>query len=552
MKKTLAMMLPLVALGCGSAEDKNGDGIADGVRNPDTVSVVAPATPKGTVSGQVLTTRLTPLEAATVAMTIGNATAAVTAQTDKDGNFMFKDVPGGATVLVTFSKQGYATLRSSTTVPVAAGNVPLNNGNASIGPIALAELNGSLSFAVLTPLGRPAAGAKGTLEASPAGAVVLSSNNQQGNTVVSRVVAQATSDANGVLTFTGIPSAVELDRLGGQYRLWIEPLDLNNDNRPDTNGYTNNYAGSTVVTQGSLLNVSLDYPQNPTQAFTVDASNVSMLRNTSDRDPLRNMVRPGDPIYVTFNHAVQPGSVLVMLTGEDARDSLSFTTSVTGAGNVVVITPGANVVQQGKEYNLYLRAVSAQTGVIVTRTAFFFGGDLTNAKAIGLDAIQWVDRSSDAVTVRADGRLDPGERVYIYFNQPIQARNAGSGSNVEAFFDTDIDSNGSVGGSTTGEMGNLTSRGVNVLPFEPNGPNYNATQYFWPLFPITQSGYTTRFYFDYNGTRQLDPATAFRIFIRFSVLSYRNVDPYETMWGAPISADQSITPTALPQNTFFQ
>src|SRR6218665_793345 len=131
MKKHWAFVVPLLVMGCGP-EDSNGDGIADGILKPDSVSVVAPATPKGTVSGQVLDTRLArPAAGAGGELLVGRDQwgSELAAQRDAAGNFMFANVPAGSSVLVTASKAGYATLRASADVPSSAGNIPINNGN---------------------------------------------------------------------------------------------------------------------------------------------------------------------------------------------------------------------------------------------------------------------------------------------------------------------------------------------------------------------------------------------------------------------------------------
>ena len=101
MKKLAMALVPFLVVGCG-AEDANGDGIADGIQDPNNVSVVVPATPKGTVSGQVLTTQQRPLVGASVAMTIGSATVAL-ATTDESGSFTLQGRagrrPGAADIL---------------------------------------------------------------------------------------------------------------------------------------------------------------------------------------------------------------------------------------------------------------------------------------------------------------------------------------------------------------------------------------------------------------------------------------------------------------------
>src|SRR5882672_6429655 len=113
MRTTLPSCFALAALAACGPKDANGDGIADGVRDPTQVTLVAPSSPIGALTGQVLNTRLAPLSDVSVSVTPGGLKAA----TDGEGNFAFDKLPGGAKVLVTLSKPGFATVRTSATIP---------------------------------------------------------------------------------------------------------------------------------------------------------------------------------------------------------------------------------------------------------------------------------------------------------------------------------------------------------------------------------------------------------------------------------------------------
>jgi hypothetical protein len=559
MKKTVAFMLPwLVLTGCGTpVTDDNKDGVADGIRNPDNVSVVAPSTPKGTVSGQVLTTRLTPLSEATVDMTIGSASGRK-ATTDANGNFSFDDVPAGAQILLTISKPNFATLRATSTVPSSAGNIPINNGNASFGPVALAELNGSVRFALVLPNGRPAVNARATLEAVPSGAFVLNNGNIATSSVVSSVVVSGVSNDQGIITFTGLPTAAELDRIGsylggagGRYRLWVDPVDANTDSNPETGGYTETINASAMLTGGSLRVIRLPYPQNASQNFSILASNIEVLRDGNVKDPVRNMVRSGEPLFITFNHPLQQGSWLVLLTNESGSQLLPATTSVGGLGNVLTVTPGNTVTfQEGQEYNIHVRAVSAQTGELLAVDGFFFAGNVASPMPLALSGIAYQETSAVA-----PARLDRGEVVYLTFNQGVEARTAGQV--VEVFIDADIDNNGVIG-NARGERGN--ARGVLAYACEPSthlpGPALDGTAanlptnaFAAPVFPFGASGYTTRLCFTYTSggavTASLNPDTT-TMYVRFDLMRTRTTNLYETIWGSPIISEFNARTAAIP------
>lgn len=536
-KHVLMAVLPLLAWGCGDATDADNDGVADGIREPNNVSVVVPSTPKGTVSGQVLTTTLQPLADVTVAMTIGSQPTGKSATTDPSGNFVMTDVPAGAQVLLTFSKAGYSTLRATSTVPSAAGTVPINNGNASFGPVTLTQLNSSLSVTVVTPQGRPAVGAKGVLEVDRAGSVILS-NYDSVASVVSKVYVEATADSNGILTFTGVPSGVELARLNGTYNLWIAPMDSNGDGVVDTGGYVKSYSGGSIVgTQATTL-AQLAYSK-PTGAgaLTIEGGNVASLKGIAEVDPLRNLVRPGEPIYVYFNQPVQPGSLLVRLTDEYAKESLPVTASVNVGGYSATITPASGIVQEGKEYNIFVRAVAAEGGTNYSRTGFFFGGDQATPKAISIAELRYQETSLPPAA--AATQLNSLEEVFVNFNSPIAKQ---VGQSVQVFFAADIDNNGTVGGNSFGEVGNYSGQGFPLEMVEPTRPVQTRTPAELPVFGIQPSGYSTRYSFLYTGSVALNPSQI-RLVVAFSNLApvLGTNDVYESIWGQPINTDLEAT-----------
>ncbi|WP_253993664.1 carboxypeptidase-like regulatory domain-containing protein [Myxococcus qinghaiensis] len=544
MKKHLVMaVVPFLALGCGDDfKDENGDGIADGIREPDSVTVVTPATPKGTVSGQVLTTDLKPLSEASVEITIGSSADPLAGTTDAKGNFEFKDVPAGSQVLLTFTKAGYATLRATAEIPSSAGNVPINNANVSFGPVTLTRLDGSLRFLLVTPQGRPAANVRATLEASPAGNLVLL-NGDSTPAVVSTVVVEATSDDQGALVFQGVPTAQELARLtGGQYRLWVSAVDSNSDGVPETNGFVSTYPAGTVVASGTTRLINLPYSRTSNVELNVEGSNVAMLRGAADPHPLRNMVRPGEPIYLYFNQPVQQSSLLVRLTDEYAKEALPVTVALGNGGYTATITPGNGVVQTGKEYNLDLRAVSAENGDLYSRTGFFFGGEPGTVTPVTIAEARYQETSLTAPTSQ---QLNAGELVYINFSSPVFTPfSGGDGSSVQVFFNVDIDNNGTVGRTSFGEVGNYSGQGFLLNIDEPTSPyQTRVLNPEMPVFPISHSSYSTRYSFTYSGVGIIPSTTTMQV--AFSKQGERGViQTYQSIWGQPLTTDLTINSVA--------
>ncbi|NTX56707.1 carboxypeptidase regulatory-like domain-containing protein [Myxococcus sp. CA051A] len=552
MKKHLVMaVVPFLALGCGDDfKDENGDGIADGIREPDSVTVVTPATPKGTVSGQVLSTDLKALSEATVEVTIGSSADPLSATTDAKGNFEFKDVPAGSQVLLTFTKTGYATLRASSTIPSSAGNVPINNANVSFGPVTLTRLDGSLRFLLVTPQGRPAANVRATLEASPAGTIILS-NTDNTTRVVSTVVVEATSDDQGVLTFQGIPTAQELARLSqGQYRLWVSAVDSNSDGVPETNGYVGTYPASNVVASGTTRLINLPNSRDTSLgSLNVEGSNVAMLRGAADPHPLRNMVRPGEPIYLYFNQPVQQSSLLARLTDEYAKEALPVTVALGNGGYSATITPGNGVVQAGKEYNIDLRAVSVETGELYSRVGYFFGGEVGSVSPVTIAEARYQETSLTSPTSQ---QLNDGERIYINFSSPVFTPFfLSDAAKVQVFFNFDIDNNGTVGGASFGEVNNFSGQGFVLNIDEPTSPYVTrSVQPERPVFAISASGYSTRYSFIYT-TVTATPLVSLipnnvPFQVAFSKLGGRGVNQtYESIWGQPITTDLAVTGIAI-------
>ncbi|CAM3713301.1 carboxypeptidase regulatory-like domain-containing protein [Corallococcus sp. ZKHCc1 1396] len=542
MKKHLVMaVLPLLAWGCGDSTDADNDGVADGIRDPNNVSVVVPSTPKGTVSGQVLGTNLQGLADVTVAMTIGSQAAGKSATTDANGNFVMTDVPAAAQVLLTFSKPGYATLRATSTVPAEAGTVPINNGNASFGPITLAQLNSSLRFYVVTPQGRPAAGAKGTLEVDRAGSIILS-NYETGTSVVSRVYVEATADDQGVLTFNGVPSGTELARLNGSYNLWVSPMDANGDGVPETGGFVTSYSGAAIVSTSVTRVVNLPFSKPQTNAaLAIEGSNVGSLKASQNTDPLNNMVRPGEPIYVYFNQPVQPGSILVRLTDEYAKESLPVTATVNNGGYSATISPSSGIVQEGKEYNIFVRAVSAEGGTNITQTGYFFGGDQASPKAVTITDIRYQETTLPPAATAT--QLNAGEVVYVTFSAPLKNM---SGYNAHIFFDADINGDSKKGEYAVGELGNYTGEGFPLVISEPMFPYATRTPAEKPVFGIQPSTYSTRYAFTYGGSVGLSTGLL-KVVVAFSKQAANQGanETYESIWGQPVNVDLDSTGIAI-------
>ena len=564
MKKHLAVVLPLLVLGCGDKvpEDKDQDGIADGVREPDSVTVVAPANPKGTVSGQVLNTRREPLADVSVGMTIGSATAEApfTAKTDGAGNFTFKGVPAGSEVLVTVGKEGYATLRASATVPSAAGNIPINNGNANLGLITLAETKSTVRFTLLTPAGRPAVGAQGYLEALPAGTISL---NGTAATAVSSVIVSGQADAQGIVSFNNVPAPAELARIGetgtaaGGYRLWVDPVDVNTDGVLEAGGYAGKFDASTLMVYGGSQLIRLPAPRNDADSgaedggsFRVVSTNVasfSYASATTDaaraqaKEPLRNMLRPGEPLFVAFSSPVQKDSLLATVTDESGRTGVSMTVTPNATWDAFSLAvPSQLPIVEGQEYNVILRATSAYSGASLSWKGYFIGGDFGRPKSTSSGFLTVAFRDSNVAGNTPN--LDAGECVIVTFNQALILPEGTGTALVEAYFDADLgfpDNRGEFG-TDKGGFPALVAPAPMTAAASSGCFDEKAT---YPIDTTTFT-YTPRFYFLFasyaaSGPKPTVPVDT-NVRLAFSRQVLASPVSYKSVWGVPLIDDVTV------------
>lgn len=542
MRSYWAVILGSALAVSGCAADKNHDGITDGTRDPTSVVLQAPSTPTGTISGQVLNTRLVPMSGVTVnlnagglvqnngssAADAGSGFAGLTTTTDSSGNFSFIGVPAGGDLLLSFIKDGYATARMTTVIPNSSGNQPMSNGNANVGPITLTETNATLKFLVVDHVGRPAKGAKATLEASPASTIISANSGAYGDGR-GVVVADATADDSGILTFSGIPGPDELERLTTTtfkaYTVTVAALDANNDGIPESAGTIAQWAAKDLLVDTSMRVITLP-DARVAGAVQLLTSNVGSFPRNSGGGALSavvtdNTLKPGDPIYMVFNQMMLESSITVRITDESGRQVIQAAKTLTG-GSVLTITPSAPLAPN-KEYNISVHGISLDSGLAWDGLAWFFVADLGAAPtAIDVSDVSFHDSGGAA----ANGVLDNGEIVEITFNQPVGLDGS---PNLKVFY-FNHDMNGNTVADSPGEVG-YTGDGFAIFPCEPNGLP-DATSTTLPLI-VKQSNYTTRYAFRFAPpvTTQVNVNTDVQL--QFN----RQVDQnglLQGLWGQPV------------------
>lgn len=543
---TLAAAAFALALAACSppATDANKDGVADGVRVPTDVSVVAPSTPVGTVSGQVVNSKFAALDGAIVTLVLGGKTdgtgSSFKATVDADGNFAFKSVPAGASGEITATRAGFGTVRVGVTVPAAAGNFPLNDGNANVGMLMLMELNTSLKFTVLTSSGRAAKGARALLEINPTGAQFTAAQGY--GTLLGQLSVEGAVDADGFVTFANVPAPAEMARVNNgpgsanAYTLIISDLDEDTgggvDGRIDYYGAINNYSGLSLFTRPALPIILTD--ARSTLPLAIAASNAESLVVGGSLAPMRNFVRPSEAVTVLFNQPVIDSTVVVKVTDETCSTNVGATKTMRSDHWGFTLLPAGGSWQAGKKYNIVVRATGLDAANTIGRVGFFFGADPNAPMAVSTTArFEYRKAPGNMLTAQ----LQFGDDLFVYFDSPITALAGATGG--RAFINLDLNANNNIGGAAgdTGEYNTPFTSGFTIGAAEPTFDPTNGT------FSCRASGYTTRYRINFSvippaGATQVTAGTSLKIILPKDTSSS---DGYQTIWGQPASTATSDT-----------
>lgn len=500
-----SLLRPIVAAGllavaaCSSDDpaDANNDGIADGVLDPNNVTVVAPTRPQGYVAGEVwdaATNR--PLADATVRV-IGGGIAADPATTPAEGGFEFGPIAAGAAFSVVISKDGYTSATfTGLTIDDSAGNFPTINGAVYIGPVALLPTTGTFDVLVVSSAGAPVPGAVVTAEA---GLSHLLAGAARG-----AAHASGTTDMDGRVTIGGLPNLRALPpRFANVSGLTVNvaPVDLDNDGVPDLDGTTVLVSGADVRGQALPQLVVLDAPGDGN--LRVVASNVTGFVGASTAPAI---IASGAPARVVFSAPIDRESLLVDLRNEAGTNMLTTSFVVSALGNVLTVM-SADPLSRGQEYNLSLRVQSVDSNPlqIVDVAAPFFVQDDRQ------EPIEVLATFNDG---NVDGLWGSGtDDFVIVVSAPVGMPAANPAFRLELWVALDLN-----GTSTVGDApGELPARGAFPAPLlvdarEPDPGNGSTrsgyTRFLAPLrinlpIPIGQNAgsvdYEVRFTPERNG-----------------------------------------------------
>jgi hypothetical protein len=332
--------------------------------NNSSVSV-GNSNPLGTVGGVVLegATEM-PVAGAMVKIVAGGKV--VTATSDSDGIFSAANVPSG-NFIATIGSTGYLTASINGTLGGAVGNFPVKDPITTLGPIGLVKNDGTFSVKIVDDQGTPVANV--AVVARPQVRWINFSNGRaeaMGDYAVS-----ATSDANGIATFMGLPDYTSLGAL------FVDNLPIDVPPMQVMGSMTvYSFLGGSFSFQVNHLanNDVIDIPiirlASQSTPLIVLNSNIDILRgmqanqNGTPVAPSYTVVSVipyigmNAKITVEFNQVINKSSVRAQLYNEDGTTANVMMMTAPN-DNVLTITP-ASALTAGTRYNLTLHVDAAE------------------------------------------------------------------------------------------------------------------------------------------------------------------------------------------------
>ncbi len=484
----------LIAGACGEDEAAPEETPApEGPTVVDNSTNVVPSKPLGSVVGLVLDGRGAPLEGASVTLLATTAPAAAT--TGADGRFAFAAVPAGSPAGVIIEKAGYGTATRTVTVPGAAGNFPIDDATAVVGPIALFERSGELALVVvgydgaaITPIGA-------FCEANAQFADLQNGGEQLGGPL------QVNGEAGqGSLTCRSLPSLADLARTGGYFEIFVPRQDANGDGVAEYDGVSRFVSATEALTSGGLAAIVLP-PPGAAQPLQIIATSARTLLD-GPHAALDAVIDPTVGVEIAFSRRVDV--VAVKAEDEEAGAYYGTAVDVAPSGSVLRVRPDVPTAwPKGRELHVTL-AVATRDGVRQAATYRFNILTTPEATPIAFGARDLADPSRPIVFFEdgnVSGTLDPGERVELLFDRPL---GTGTGAAwvmpVYLELNIDADQSGQIG-DYRGEVGSRDPVvATSAEPVPPGGFNYSGFTrkgaFGWPLPYSVPAG--TRLHVDFR------------------------------------------------------
>jgi hypothetical protein len=543
-----ALIASLVLAACGAKPvDTNGDGVADPTDPvvPNDVTQVAPSTPKGRVSGRVLSVQGVPILGANVAV---SSTGIQAVKTDANGLFSIDHLTGNSSVNLYISMDAYAPASVAVTVPGTTGNFPLSDGEACIGDVRLLPTTGGLTFYVVGYDGALLDQVAATLDVTP-GFVWDTKSAVVG---MGDLPVTATSAA-GTLAFTGIPKPQDVAFLNDlkanvSYNLYVAPVyDASNNLLYD--GYSDSFKASELLSTSWSRTIVLPEPSAVAKPLGIVATNVENLIKPSPAD--KNLISRTSPlITVVFNQPIGK-DVFVEIRDDEPleKDSKTIgigTPELNALGTVLKITPKGGTIADGQKYNLAIQA-SPRDQAGATPSIFggpFFGGDLASPKTLTPPTVNLID---NIPLPNGDGNWEAGENLEIVFDLPSPVAYLGRGDPslpyyIPVYFNNDLDGLDSTG-NQRGELGSNIPICVPASEDVPGWmPGAKASGYAkkFILTPQVLLGTTVKFPVGGIAVDQLNLSVVFTDSFKCPNGSLQSV------WGTTINTTfDNLTPTAV-------
>lgn len=475
---TAAAMLAALT-GCGEDEPAP----APAPSSDSTIAnntTVTPSKPLGSVSGTVLDGSKRPLSGAAVRLQLG--TAPEPALTDDGGHFTFAGLPAGSVVGVEISADEHATAYRQVTIPSSAGNFPIDDASAFVGPVALYELSATLTVSVIGYDGRAVTATGAFCEASASWADWSSGyENALGPLMIDATAAE------GSLTCAGLPRFIDLARNFGNLEIFVPALSVEGDAAPEYDGLHWSVSAADALAAGGTISLVLPEPGHTEDLRIIATNALTLLDGPS---AILDSAVPADRgIEIAFSRRVEV--LEARLFDETGEVELATTVDRAATGSSIRVRPEAvNSWPKGQELNLTLSVVTAD-GQRQTRTFRAPILTLPDVTPIGVATKDPADPSRSFFLFddgNVNGSLESGETVHFVFTQAIGYGN-GNPFAIPVYFEFNIDADVSASiGDYYAELGSENPAVARSAEPNPRVGVYSGFTSFASL--IWNSGYS--------------------------------------------------------------
>lgn len=389
-----------------------------------------PTSPTGSIVGSVVNGSRLPLEGATVSASYGDKVRK--ANVGADGSFSFTNVPAGGDVGLKVEAEGHAPALLTALIPNAAGEAPMGGASVQVGPILLIPLTGSLTFELVGEDGTKLSGVGAYCKASASWANLAGGDE----TPMGALIVEA-EVAKGNLTCAGLPSIMDLARLGGWIELLVPAVDVDGDGIAEYRGGTDILSAQELLLLGQETFVATLFRN--AEGLSLRATNAPGLMG---RPAYETSVPGNTGVEFVFSHPV------VVHFSSIRDDSLTEQVghNVVVDGNQVALRPKGGAWSKGQIFHMEIMVApaSAPMDILVLDGSFLTASDKvpTFASATFLDG-------------NANETLDFNERVTFTMTEVVGHPTTVPFSLlfVPVQVNHDLDGSGTIG-DAAGELGN--------------------------------------------------------------------------------------------------